>query len=111
MKEEIADMKLEKAGMKSEINTLTFSLLHFAGSHDEIQFYTAFPSNSTPTSRYEFPLIFATQLNYRDSGNTENRPSVDVKCVPSHMLQTIDEMVGTVLFEMKCFGKNSKRSI
>ena len=46
-KQEIADMKLEKAGMKIEINTLTFGLQHSAGSDDEIQFYTSFPSYST----------------------------------------------------------------
>ena len=64
MKQEIADMKLEKAGMKLEINTLTFGLQCFAGSDDDIGFYTGFPSYSTLTSFYEFRLPSATQLNY-----------------------------------------------
>ena len=42
MKQEIADMKLEKAGMKLEINTLTFGLQGFAGSDDDIGFYAGF---------------------------------------------------------------------
>ena len=41
------DMKLEKAGMELEINTLTFGLQCFAGSDDDIRFYTVFPSYST----------------------------------------------------------------
>ena len=41
------DMKLEKSGMELEINTLTFGLRCFAGSDDDIRFYTGFPSYST----------------------------------------------------------------
>ena len=47
MKQEIADMKLERAGMKLEINTLTFGLQHFYGPDDDIRFYTGFPSYSS----------------------------------------------------------------
>ena len=35
---------------------LTFGLQHFAGSDDDIGFYTGFPSYSTLTSFYEFLL-------------------------------------------------------
>ena len=54
MKQEIADMKQEQAGMKLDINTLTFGLQHFAGSDDDMGFYAGFPCYSTLTSFIEF---------------------------------------------------------
>ena len=60
MKQEMADMKQEIADMKLEINTLTFGLQHFAGSDDNIGFYTGFPNYSTLISFYEFLLPSAT---------------------------------------------------
>ena len=56
MNQEISDMKLDKAGMKLEISMLMFGLQCFAGSDDDIQFYTVFPSYSTLTSSNEFLL-------------------------------------------------------
>ena len=73
MKQEIADMMLEKVGMKFEINTLTFGLQRFSCSDDDNGFYTGFPSYSTQTSFYEFLLPSATQFNYWVSDNTENQ--------------------------------------
>ena len=61
MKQEIANMKQEIADMKQEINPLTFGLQRFAGSDDNIGFYTGLPSYSTLTSFYEFLLPCATQ--------------------------------------------------
>ena len=54
MKQEMAHMMLGKAGMKLEINMLTFDGQRFSGSDDDIGFCTGFPSYSTPTSFYEF---------------------------------------------------------
>ena len=78
--------------MKLEINMLTFGLQRFAGSDDDMGFYTGFPSYSALTSFYEFLLPSATRLNYLGSDNTENRPSADVKHGPSRKLQPIDEL-------------------
>ena len=77
MKQEIADMKKQEiADMELEINTLTFGLQRFAGSDDDIRFYTSFPSYSTPTSFYEFLLPSAPQLNYWCSDNLEIIPQL-----------------------------------
>ena len=59
-------------------------------------------SNST-LFFYEFLLPSATQLENWDSNNTENHenhPSTDVKCGPSRMWQTIDEMF-LVLYRLR----------
>ena len=55
-KQEIADMKLEKNGMKLVKNT-TFGLQQFAGNDDDIRFTLFFSIYSTLTSRYESSIF------------------------------------------------------
>ena len=68
MKQQIADIKLEKAGMKEKINMLTFGLKRFVSCDDDIGF-TGFPSYSGLTSFYEFLVPSDTRLNYWGSDN------------------------------------------
>ena len=90
----------DRVSLKQELDNLKFGLQRFAGSDEDIQFYTGFPNYKTLTCFYEFLLPAATQLNYWGSGNADNG-SENMKCGPSRKLQPIDELFMT-LYRLRC---------
>ncbi len=96
---EIEKLKNEKKSLLLEIETLKFGLKRFAGSDDDIRFYTAFLNYSTLLSFYEFLLPAASKLNYWGSENSENR--TEMKHGPQRKIQPIDELF-MVLYRLRC---------
>ena len=82
-----------------EVVKLKFGLMRFAGSNDDIWFYTGFPNYATFVSFYEFLLPAANQLNYWGSENAESRTELKhgVQC----KIQPIDELFMT-LYKLRC---------
>ena len=60
----ISKLDSEKASLTLKLDELKFSLQQFAGSDEDIRFYTGFPNYSTLIIFYEFLLPAASQLNY-----------------------------------------------
>ena len=96
----VSHVDSDRVSLKQEQDNLKFGLQRFAGSDEDIRFYTGFPNYKTLTSFYEFLLPAATQLNYWGSGNADNG-SENMKCGPSRKLQPIDELFMT-LYRLCC---------
>ena len=78
-----------------------FGLQRFVGSDSDIRFYIGFPDYNTLTSFYEFLGPAVTQLNYWDSGFSEEHPLEIEKQGPSRKLKPIDELF-LVLYWLRC---------
>lgn len=83
-----------------KLDNLKFGLQRFAGSDDDIRFYTGFPNYTTLVSFYEFLLPAAKELNYWGSDNKENR-GIEDKHGPSRKLLPIDELF-MLLYRLRC---------
>ena len=106
LENEKASLTLALEKQKMELNNLNiklekhkFCLQRFAGSDEDIRFYTGFPNYSTLTSFYEFLLPAAAQLNYWGSDNSDNR--TEEKHGPHRRVQPIDELF-MVLYRLRC---------
>ena len=69
----VSKLDSEKASLKLKLDELKFGLQRFAGSDEDIRFYTGFPNYSTLITFYEFLLPAANLLNYWGSDNADNR--------------------------------------
>ena len=87
----VSHVDSDRVSLKRELDNLKFGLQQFAGSDEDIRFYTGFPNFKTLTSFDEFLLSAATQLNYWDSGNADIG-SENMNCGPSRKLQPIDKL-------------------
>ncbi len=99
---ELEKLKNETKSLLLEIETLKFGLKRFAGSDDDIRFYTGLPNYSTSLSFYEFLLPAVGKLNYWDSENSENR--TEMKHGPQRKIQPIDELF-MVLYRLRFSSK------
>jgi len=78
-----------------------FCLNRFAGSDDDIKFYTGFPSYSVFCTFYAFLGPAVSQLNYWGSDFKYNCPSGSDKRGLTRKLQPIDELF-LVLNRLRC---------
>ena len=60
----VSKIRNERETLRLEKDKLKFGLQYFAGSDDDIHFYTGFPNYSTLISFYKSLLPAATQLCY-----------------------------------------------
>ena len=88
----------ERAHLNQEVDKLKFGLKRFAGSDNDIWFYTGFPNYNTIISFYNFFLPAATQLNYWGSDNAVNQ---EEKHGPQRKVQPIDELF-MLLYWLRC---------
>ncbi len=97
--EALQNQKMEIENLKMRLESHTFCLRRFAGSDEDIRFYTGFPNYKTFMTFYDFLLPAASQLNYWGSNYSENR--ADEKHGPQRKMQPIDELF-MVLYRMRC---------
>ena len=81
----------ERALLNQEVDKLKFGLQRFAGSDNDIRFYTGFPNYNTFISFYKFLLPAATQLNYWGSDCARNEDGI---CMNSSVQSSITLMLG-----------------
>ena len=87
----VSKLDSEKASLTLKLDELKFGLQRFAGSDEDIQFYTGFPNYSTLITFYEFLLPALNQLNYWGSDNADNR-LLEEKHGPHRKIQPVDEL-------------------
>ena len=102
--EALEKLQQEVTELKMKVHALTvekFGLQRFAGSDDDIRFYTGFSSYSIFCSFYTFLGPAVNQLNYWGSDFKDDRSFGTEKCGPARKVQPIDELF-LVLYRLRC---------
>ena len=85
----VSKLDSEKASLTLKLDELKFGLQRFAGSDEDIRFYTGFRNYSTLITFYEFLFPALYQLNYWGSDNADNR-LLEEKHGPHRKIQPVE---------------------